>query len=752
MSPRSGRLGASATGWLPRGVTGVVWLVLAAVLAAMLYGVAQVTVAHGDGGDYSIDFSAARPGTYERLTPNELAPPGSGRVADPLPGASHANNVESLAPGDFGLGQIVPFELEISVANDAPAHDAVTFVAGWETETTSGRAFGYEGFFGVYAVFVDPADGSASGGDTDASALLIADPVVGTQIQGTIMVTGLDPGEHVIVEIWVVLQENITETVTGNVQSRLLGAETSGTVEAGDRINTGDQTVPLRKVGEFFRADVDVSVTKTDSQDPVEVGQDFDYILTVTNSGPSVANGVQLVDTLDPNTSFVSAAVDADHVATTNCQHDSGIVTCDVGFLSPGETVTITVTVHVDALPTPDPILVNSVVVTTISHDTDESNNSAEEPTAVLGSADLAVTKSDSPDPVVAGTNLTYTIDVTNSGPNDATNVVVTDDTWLPTDTTFVNAGTPSQGSFSAGTGIWTVGSLANGASATLAVTVLVGADVAGGTILTNTVTVGGDQVDPDPSNNSDTEPTTVETSADLAVMKSDSPDPVLAGSTLTYTVQVTNSGPSDAVNVVVTDTLPVGVTFESTSGCNEDPDGLPTCTLGGLAVGASTSYLITVSVDAETVGTITNTATVSADTPDGDTGNNSDSEDTLVIQPVPATGTVTITKVIQSSSGETPDNPARPAPPVPAPAPCPPPVASRPSPPPPCSTPSSPHRPPAPRTSPARSATPPPPANPHSCSSPSAGPPASRWSASRRRRPPPRWSPSGRIAACRPL
>ena len=79
---------------------------------------------------------------------------------------------------------------------------------------------------------------------------------------------------------------------------------------------------------------------------------------------------------------------------------------------------------------------------------------------------------------------------------------------------------------------------------------------------ITNTATVGGNQPDPTPGNNEDEEPTTVEPEADLAVVKSDNPDPVVAGETLTYTLVARNNGPSAATGVRVTDTLPAEVTL----------------------------------------------------------------------------------------------------------------------------------------------------------------------------------------------
>ena len=71
-----------------------------------------------------------------------------------------------------------------------------------------------------------------------------------------------------------------------------------------------------------------------------------------------------------------------------------------------------------------------------------------------------------------------------------------------------------------------------------------------------------------------------------------------VAGTGLTYTIEVSNAGPSDAQNVVVTDTLPAGVTLVATSGCAEDPAGVPTCTLGTIAAGGSASYTVMVTVD----------------------------------------------------------------------------------------------------------------------------------------------------------
>jgi uncharacterized repeat protein (TIGR01451 family) len=146
-------------------------------------------------------------------------------------------------------------------------------------------------------------------------------------------------------------------------------------------------------------------------------------------------------------------------------------------------------------------------------------------------------------------------------------------------------------------------------------------------------VTAPGGTTDPSLGNNSATDTDTAAPSADLAITKSHSPSSVTAGDTLTYTVKVTNNGPSDAQNVVASDTLSSDLTFVSTSGCTNDPNGAPTCNLGTIASGGSASYTITTTVNLGVLSgtTISNTATVSSDTSDPNSGNNTTSPDTIV-------------------------------------------------------------------------------------------------------------------------
>ena len=268
------------------------------------------------GGAYSIDFSAARPGSYYKLYPQFFNCTASNGVDQaPIAGSSFADNVESLAPKDLALGQIIIFEAAINVdAETSPENGEIVIMAGWNTVLTSGDEFGYDATYGVYCAFIDQSDpthvdsgniarvGSFSWDHQDNE-----NPIGPDEIVGTFTIEGLNDGDHVVLEIWLVLEDEVPVSASGNVQSRLISAETAD----GDAISTGNQTVPLLKVKDFISAKADLALTKTDTVDPVTFGESFSYIVTVTNqSDDVVANQVTVTDTLDEHTRFVSAVAD----------------------------------------------------------------------------------------------------------------------------------------------------------------------------------------------------------------------------------------------------------------------------------------------------------------------------------------------------------------------------------------------------------------------------------------------------------
>ncbi len=264
---------------------------------------------------------------------------------------------------------------------------------------------------------------------------------------------------------------------------------------------------------------------------------------------------------------------------------------------------------------------------------------------------DLVVTKSDSPDPVAAGGNITYAIGASNVGSAAATNVVLTDTT--PANTTFQSVSgagwncrtKPPVG----GTGLvrCTMATLGPGGSAPLTLVVRVSPGTPGGTVVSNTASLSATELDPTPGNNTATTTTTLaggSTSPDLSLTKTDSPDPVPRGGNLTYAIGVSNVGSAAATNVVLTDTTPTRTTFQSVSVppgwmCTTPPvggTGLVRCTKATLGAGASETLTLVVRVSSRTpVGTvITNTASVSETETDPTPGNNSATTTTTVSGP----------------------------------------------------------------------------------------------------------------------
>ena len=224
---------------------------------------------------------------------------------------------------------------------------------------------------------------------------------------------------------------------------------------------------------------------------------------------------------------------------------------------------------------------------------------------------------------VVAGSgigNLTYVVTATNNGPGAATGVVIDESFTLPTGVS-VDTITASVGGFSGTT--WTLGALAPGASETLTVVLTVGSAASIGTdVISNTATLTGvTETDTVPGNDSVTEATSIVRLVDIELTKTESIDPVVAGSgpgNLTYVVTATNNRPSDASGVAVAEslTLPAGVTVDSIMSSAGTSFADPTWTIGDLASGASATLTIVLTVDGSAVaGTdvISDTATVTA-------------------------------------------------------------------------------------------------------------------------------------------
>ena len=473
---------------------------------------------------------------------------------------------------------------------------------------------------------------SATGGTVTA-------PVGGNQ-QVSVAVGNLASGATATVTILATVGQgaaaSLTNTATVSSTESIAGFDTN------PANNTDTETTATQGT-------IDLVVTKSDSVDPATPGSPLTYTIIVTNNGPSDATLVTLTDNLPDGIQVTSAistvgtvTIPASAQDTTPANNDD--LTVNIGNLASGASATLTVVATV--LGATRGTLTNVATAAsgnTALTDSNPANNSDTETTVLTPSIDLAVTKTDSADPVIAGNQLTYTIVVTNNGPSQATNVSLTD--ALPTGVTFVSGNSSTGATVTAAalaSGL-NLGTLNSGATAT--VTVLVG--VAGATrgTLTNTATVAATETDSNTANNTATATTTVNGSVDVGIVKTDSSDPVVAGGTLTYTITVTNNGPSTATNVVVTDPLPTGLTFTSGTASNggtvANANNTVTATIPTLASGASATITVVTAVSATATGTLTNTATVDTTEPDTVTTNDSSTQTTAIAVPTTVSGTV---------------------------------------------------------------------------------------------------------------
>jgi len=363
----------------------------------------------------------------------------------------------------------------------------------------------------------------------------------------------------------------------------------------------------------------DVSVTNNDDDTAISVRKTVDLInpnvddevvftITVTNSGPKDATGVQVIDILPSGLSYESDDSGGSY------DLDTGI--WNIGNLSataPNNTVSLNIT----AKATHEGEILN---IASIIAYPDNSRNSSGVMLNRGTQADLGIWKTvDNPNPK-AGDTITFTITVRNNGLDNATGVVVTD--LLPDGLTYVND--DSGGSYDSETGVWDIGNLNVGASATLQLTVT--ADNEEEKINTARIILS-DQIDPDTtSNESGAVINQSGPLSDLAIQKTVNQSVIDVGEEVVFTVVVRNNGPDDATDVEVTDVLSAGLSYvNDSSGGSYDP-GTGAWAVGDL--GAYATLDITATVDQP--GDITNTATRTTSSPT-DMNDSNDSDEATV-------------------------------------------------------------------------------------------------------------------------
>lgn len=566
------------------------------------------------GASFSVTF---------QVTPSAAGTLANTAVADPdgiMPESNETNNTSSDTVSVLGAdlaitktdgqtsyvaGSVVTYTVTVTNLSGVAANGATVSdtrpanISTWTWDCTS-------------------ATGGASGCTPAASSASDFTDTVNLPVGGTIVYT---------------VTSNVLASPSGNLVNTATVDVPSGFSDPNPDNNTSTDTDTLTTLT------ADLAITKDDGQTGYTAGGTVTYFVTVTNLSGADITGALVSDTRPANISTWAWACTTQSGGAAGCTPvaSSAADFTDTVNLPVGGTIVYTVTANVVASPTGD--LVNTATITppTGFADSNPANNTATD-TDVLAVADLSITKNDNQVTYSGGDTLTYTVTVTNLSGVAVTGATVSDpkpaniSTWAWACTSSSGGASGCDPAASSANDFNDTVNLPVGGTIVYTVTANAVANPTGDLVNTATISVPPGVSDSNPSNNTSTDTDIFGEAADLSLRKTVNPTSASTSSVVTFTLTVTNSGPDAATGVEVTENLPSGFTYVSSSpskGTYTSATGV--WVIGNMAVNEVATLAITVTVNAS--GSYNNVAEISASQvidPDSTPNNNVTTEDDL--------------------------------------------------------------------------------------------------------------------------
>ena len=416
-------------------------------------------------------------------------------------------------------------------------------------------------------------------------------------------------------------------------------ASDSKDIDSNPNNDNGDQSEDDEDSTTVTPQMADLSLVKSVDHANPNVGDIITFTVTMNNDGPSTATNVSITDVLPSGYTYItnSASSGGNFTASTNSIIWTGIT------IQPNTTINVIYKVKVNApsvVPVPSEEYLNTVQITAsdqydkdskVANDNGQQTEDDEAKASITPQmADLSILKVVNNTEANVGDTITFTITVNNDGPNDATNVFVTD--HLPIGFEYV---THRNGNYNQTTGVWNVGTITNGGSKSLEIDVkiLIPTGTAGEYNNIAEVT-GSDQYDPDSDidngggsgEDDDDQSFVVLKNVDLAISKRVNETSPIVNSSVVFIIDLKNLGPGLATNVEIDEKLPSGYEYIShsiTLGTYDELTGI--WKIASMANGTSGKLTIIAKVNEN--GDYQNTASVSSvDQPDPNSSNDSSS------------------------------------------------------------------------------------------------------------------------------